>query len=254
MTRSTRLAKALEAAAAAAEIQRRYYRRDLGVELKDDRSPVTIADLESEQEIRRILGAAFPDDGFLGEEQGGDGLDADYVWLVDPLDGTKSFVRGYPFFSVQIALMHEGDIVLGVSHAPLFDEVACAERGSGATLNDVPIHVSSIAGLSQATLSTGNIATLAASARWDELGRIVGEVSRIRGYGDFYHYHLLASGRIDAVVESDVNVLDVAALSIIVREAGGRFTDLAGQPIGLASTSVLASNGALHAGLLRRLR
>jgi histidinol-phosphatase len=107
-----------------------------------------------------------------------------------------------------------------------------------------------VAGLEQATLSLGNIASLARSPRaWARLGAIIPRLHRIRGYADFLHYHLLASGRIDACVESDVNILDIAALSVIVHEAGGRFTQLDGRPIGLETTSVLASNGLLHAGL-----
>lgn len=243
---SFRLAKALEAAAAAAEIQRHYFGATVSVRLKDDRSPVTVADLESEQAIRNVLQQAFPDDGIYGEEQGRSAMDADYVWLVDPLDGTKSFVRGYPFFSVQIALRRGQELVLGVSHAPVFDEVACAERGRGATLNGEPIRTSKIDELRDISLSVGNIHSLAAGPRWTAFGRLISQVSRIRGYGDFYHYHLLAAGKIDAVVESDVNILDIAALSVIVEEAGGRFTDLSGGRIGMDTTSVLATNGPLH--------
>lgn len=240
------LAKALEAARAAAAIQRRYYRRNVETRTKADRTPVTVADVECEEAIHAILREAFPDHAFLGEETGRHEGSGEFLWLVDPIDGTKSFVREYPFFSTQIALMRGRELVLGVSSAALFDEMAWAERGAGAWLNDEPLRVSDVDALERATLSTGNLRTLAASPRWQGLGRLVASVDRIRGYGDFYHYHLLAAGKIDAVIESDVNVLDIAALSVIVTEAGGRFTDLAGAPVGLATTSVLASNGRLH--------
>jgi histidinol-phosphatase len=208
-----------------------------------------VADIESERAIKAVLAAAFPDHGFYGEELGREAADAEYIWLIDPIDGTKSFVRGYPFFSTQIALMHRGEVVCGVSNAPLFNggELACAARGAGATLNGEPIHVSAIDDLAEATLSLGNIATLAGSPRWQALGGLVRRVHRIRGYGDFYQYHLLASGRIDLVLESDVNILDIAALTVILREAGGEITDLEGGPIGLETTSVFADNGWLRA-------
>lgn len=245
---------ALEAVRAAAEIGRRYYRGNLEVETKADLTPVTRADVESEEAIRAIVQAAFPEHGFYGEETGRTAADSDYLWLVDPIDGTKGFVRQYPFFSTQIALMHRGEIVLGVSNGTMFDELAWAERGRGAWLNGERLAVSDIDTLERAAVSTGNLASLAAGAGWAALGEILAVADRTRGYGDFYHYHLLAAGKIEAVIESDVNILDVAALSLIVSEAGGVFTDLNGQPPGLDTRSVLAANAALHAELLARLK
>lgn len=244
---SARLAAALEAAEAAARVIRALYQRNLAVEVKADKSPVTQADVESERVIRAVLAARFPDDGFFGEETGSDRRDADYLWLVDPIDGTKAFVREYPMFSTQIALLHRGRLVLGVSSAPLYGELAWAERGQGAWLNGQRLRVSSIASLEEAALSAGNLKTLARSPRWSAYGALVAQVGRIRGYGDFLHYHLLAGGKLDAVVESDVNILDIAALVTIVEEAGGRFTDLSGREVGLDTTTVLATNGLLHA-------
>lgn len=237
---------AREAAHSAAAIINHYYRGQLDIERKADSSPVTIADVEAEKAIRTLLTSRFPDHGFYGEETGRSRDDSDYLWLVDPIDGTKSFIRHYPFFSTQIALMHAGRIVVGVSSAPAFEELAWAAVGEGAWLDSERIQVSNVDALSRATVSTGNIGTLARSDRWSRWGQIVSSVDRVRGYGDFYHYHLLASGRIDIVVESDVNILDIAALSLIVEEAGGRFTDLDGAAVGLDTTSVLASNGLLH--------
>jgi len=251
---STHLATALEAARAAAEVVRHYYRSNLAVTIKADKSPVTEADVETEKTIRGIIAARFPDHGFYGEETGSSALDAEYLWLVDPIDGTKAFVREYPMFSTQIALMHRGRLVVGVSSAPEYGEVAYGEAGVGAWLGDRPIRVSEVDVVEAAALSTGNLKTLATGPRWPAFGRLVGRLGRIRGYGDFLHYHLLASGRIDAVVESDVNILDVAACAVIVEAAGGRFTDLEGQPLTLASTSVLATNGRLHEPVLEAIR
>jgi histidinol-phosphatase len=250
MKHSEFLATALDAAHAAAEVVRHYYQRNLQVTLKADKSPVTEADVETEKTIRSILAHRFPGHGFHGEETGTSGLDAEYVWFVDPIDGTKAFVREYPMFSTQIALAHRGRLIVGVSSAPVYGELAYAEIGAGAWLNHEPIHVSGIDVVDQAALSTGNLKTLATGPRWPAFGQLVGRLNRIRGYGDFLHYHLLASGRIDVVVESDVNILDVGACAVIVEAAGGRFTDLEGQPLTAASTSVLASNGRLHDQIL----
>lgn len=243
---SKELQAALDAAEAAAAIIRSLYQRNLAVHTKADATPVTEADVRSEEAIRSILSERFPGYGFYGEETGQHALDADNLWLVDPIDGTKSFVRECPFFSTQIALMREGRLVLGVSSAPAYGELAWAEEGRGAHLNGRPIHVSRIADLGQAIVSTGNLKTLARSPQWSRFGELIGRISRIRGYGDFVHYHLLARGALDVVIESDVNILDIAALTVIVREAGGTFTDLSGGEVGLNTTSVLATNGVLH--------
>jgi len=251
---SPELIVALHAAKVAAEISRRYYHGNFTVTTKSDMTPVTQADVECEQAIRKVILDAYPDHGFFGEETGKTQADADNLWLVDPIDGTKAFVRQYPFFSTQIALMRDGEIVLGVSSGSMFDEVAYAERGAGAWLNDKPIRVSDIAETDRAAISTGNLKSLAASEGWNRLGEFVAMSDRIRGYGDFYHYHLLASGKIDVVIESDVNILDIAALSVIVTEAGGIFTDLNGEPISLECRSVLAANPSLHNQYLERLR
>jgi histidinol-phosphatase len=251
---SPHLDTALEAARAAADVVRRYYQSNLAVTIKADKTPVTEADVETEKVIRTIITARFPDHGFFGEETGSHALDAEYLWLVDPIDGTKSFVREYPMFSTQIALMHRGRLVAGVSSAPAYGELAYAESGSGAWLGVDRIRVSEVATIEAATLSTGNLKTLATGPRWTAFGRLVGRLNRIRGYGDFLHYHLLAAGKIDAVVESDVNILDIAACAVIVEAAGGRCTDLEGQPLTLASTSVLATNGRLHEPVLEAIR
>ena len=285
MPHSPFLAAALDAASAAAEVIRRYYQRNLDVKTKADKSPVTQADIEAEQVIRRILGERFPSHGFYGEETGKSGLDADYLWLVDPIDGTKAFVREYPMFSTQIALMHRGRLIVGVSSAPIYGELAYAESydsGSGASLqpaaqgpgerrgahgcgqappassqsahlNELALSVSAIDTIEGCAISSGNLKTLASGPHWSNYGRLVARANRIRGYGDFLHYHLLAAGKIDVVIESDVNILDVAALAVIVAEAGGKFTDLRGDPIDLDTTSVLATNGRLHESVLEML-
>jgi histidinol-phosphatase len=251
---SRELQAALDAAQAAAEVIRGLYGKNLAVRTKEDRSPVTEADVRAEETIRAVLSERFPSYGFYGEETGRHAAGAESVWLVDPIDGTKSFVRECPFFSTQIALMRGGRLVLGVSSAPAYGELAWAEQGAGAYLNERPVRVSAVADLSAAIVSTGNLKTMTRTAQWDRLGALIRRVSRIRGYGDFVHYHLLARGALDVVIESDVNILDIAALTVIVREAGGIFTDLAGRDITLETTTVLATNGRLHPAVSEALR
>ena len=243
---SKELEAALAAARAASEVIRAYYQQSPGVRLKADASPVTEADVRSEEVIRATLSERFPGYGFYGEETGKHAMDAENVWLVDPIDGTKAFVREIPFFSTQIALLRAGRLVLGVSSAPAYGELAWAEEGGGAYLNDRQVRVSSVGALAQAAISTGNLRSLSRSPRWQHLGRLVGAAGYLRGYGDFVHYHLLARGALEVVLESDVNILDIAALTVIVREAGGMFTDLAGRELDLDTTSVLAGTPTLH--------
>jgi histidinol-phosphatase len=254
------LEAALEAARAADAVVRAHYRKSFAVRIKADATPVTEVDEAAEAAVKAVLMRAFPSHGFYGEEGGTQNADAEYLWLVDPIDGTKAFVRGYPMFSTQIALMHRGKLIVGVSSAPCFlgdgssgvgiGETYYAALGEGAfqltAEGPVRLAVSTVKTIPQATLSLGNLAALAASPAWTRLGALIPQLHRIRGYADFLHYHLLASGRLDVCVETNVNILDIAALVVIVREAGGTFTQLDGAPITLASTSVLASNGALH--------
>lgn len=236
------LKTAIEAAEAAQKVIQSYYNGDFEITIKPDETPVTVADVKTEETIKKIILDAFPEHGFFGEETGKINEDAEYNWLIDPIDGTKSFIRRYPFFSTQIALMKGDELILGVSNAPEFNEMAYAEKGYGAWLNGERIEVSNIDTLKQSTLSLGNIASIAAKPQWQQVGELIQNVNRIRGYGDFYHYHLLASGKIDLILESDVNILDIAALAVIVREAGGVFTDLSGNELSLDTTTVLAAN------------
>lgn len=247
------LAVALQAAQAARELILSYYNGDFDIEIKSDQTPVTVADRGAEQIIRKTITNAFPDHGIFGEEYGVEDKGTEYLWLVDPIDGTKSFVKRYGMFSTQIALMHRGELVLGVSCAPAMDELVWAIRDGGAFNAEGQLLVSQVTDISEASISTGNIQSLAAGSQWPALGRILAQTNRTRGYGDYYHYHRLAAGQLDAVVESDVNILDIAALYVIVTEAGGVFTDLDGNPPDLDTRSVLTATPALHEALFASL-
>ncbi len=248
------LATALLAAKAARELILSYYNGEFDIEIKADQTPVTVADRGAEKVIRNTLSSAFPEHGIFGEEYGAENKETEYLWLVDPIDGTKSFVKRYGMFSTQIALMHKGELILGVSCAPAMDELVWATRGGGAFDANGPLQISQVDSIEQASISTGNIQSLANSKRWSALGRILATTNRTRGYGDYYHYHRLAAGQLDAVIESDVNILDIAALYVIVTEAGGLFTDLDGRAPDLDTSSVLAATPSLHAVLSDALK
>jgi histidinol-phosphatase len=243
------LATALQAAEAARELILSYYNGEFDIEIKSDQTPVTVADRGAEQVIRDTISKTYPEHGIFGEEYGAENTDTEYLWLVDPIDGTKSFVKRYGMFSTQIALMHRGELILGVSCAPAMNELVWATRGGGAFDTDGQLHISAVSAIDEASISTGNIQSLAASDRWPALGRVLANTNRTRGYGDYYHYHRLAAGQLDAVIESDVNILDIAALYVIVTEAGGVFTDLDGRAPDLDTRSVLAGTPALHSVL-----
>ena len=194
---SAELNAALAAAESAAAVIRKAYRGNFQVRYKEDASPVTEVDVAAETEIKAVLKAHFPKHGFYGEELGRETGDAEHLWLIDPIDGTKAFVRGYPVFSAQIALMRRGELVLGVSMAPCWNsglgEIVWAEKGKGAWLEGERLRVADTAEISRATLSTGNLASLARSESWARLGSLVPRLHRVRGYGDFLHYHWLAA-------------------------------------------------------------
>lgn len=249
------LAVALAAARAARDrIVPLFRRAGLAVETKEDDSPVTAADRGAEQAIRACLARDFPGIAVWGEEFGGQAGVPGWQWLVDPLDGTRSFVRGNPVFSTQIALWHDGRPMLAVSCVPVTGELAWAVRGRGAFIDGAPVRCRATVDLADAAISTGNLKRLARGPGWPALAGLVAQAWRMRGYGDYLHYHLLARGGIDAVVESDVHVLDVAGLCLLVTEAGGVFTDLDGAPVGPGTDSVLAAaTPALHARLLDAL-
>ncbi len=254
---------ALRASDAAAETIAGFVARgDWGVSYKSDASPVTEVDVAAERAVRAVLSEAFPDAAFHGEETGRTEATGDegLRWLVDPIDGTKSFVRGQPFWSVQIALERRGELVVGVSNAPAFRERMVAVRGGGATLvRDGAARaagVSDVTSLDEAFLSSGNLGSLARDAdAWTRYGRIVARARRTRGYGDFCHYHQLCVGETDLVIESDLNILDIAALTVAVREAGGTITDLHGRAIDADTSSMLAAaTPELHAAALTMLQ
>lgn len=248
-------AVAMEAARAGGRAALRHFRRpDLAVEWKADESPVTLADREAEAAIRATIAAAFPDDAWIGEETGsaeslgGSGASG-RRWIVDPIDGTRNFVRGVPLWATLVACEQTfpgGDrVVAAAVLIPALDESYDAVLGGGARCNGQPIRVSAVATLEQALWcfeTPGWFRRKGLGAAWEQLER---RTHLQRGLGDAYGHMLVASGRAEVVVEPSLSVWDVAATSLVVTEAGGRFSDLAGTP-SIRSGDAIVSNGLLH--------
>jgi histidinol-phosphatase len=233
----------------------RFGALDLRIETKPDLTPVTDADESAEELLRGLLEANRPDDAVLGEEFGGTAVFAGRQWVLDPIDGTKNFVRGVPVWSTLIALLEDGVPTVGVVSAPALARRWWAGLGEGAftSFNGTSrrIAVSGVATLDAASLSFSDLTT-----GWEErrtrFVELTDAVWRTRGYGDFWSYCLLAEGAVDVVAEPEVMLWDLAPLDIVIREAGGRFTDIDGAP-GPHGGSAVATNGLLHDEVLGRL-
>jgi histidinol-phosphatase len=250
------IAFALQLADAAdAQTLDRFGALDLRIETKPDLTPVTDADRSVEEMVREALSAQRPGDVVLGEEFGGTAVFAGRQWVVDPIDGTKNFVRGVPVWATLIALLDDGVPVVGVVSAPALRRRWWAGRSEGAftSFNGQArrISVSAVDDISSASLTYSDLTT-----GWDGLRprflELTDEVWRVRGYGDFWSYCLVAEGAVDIAVEPEVKIWDLAPLDILVREAGGSFTDLAGKP-GPHGGSAIATNGLLHDAVLSKL-
>jgi histidinol-phosphatase len=245
------LAAAVDAARAAGAIAMTYYTGGFDVTIKPDDTPVTQADREAEQTIVTALGRAFPDWGFLGEEFGAKGA-TDVRWIIDPIDGTKNFVRHIPVWATLLALEAHGDVVAGVIHNPVSGDLYAARRGGGARLNGQRIRVSDIGEMWSATMLHAGLRLYRKAGVWNGLLRLVDATERQRGFGDYLGYALVAEGKAEMYVEVDLKPWDLAPCKIVVEEAGGRFTDLAGTPT-IYSGNALATNGRLHDAALALL-
>lgn len=235
----------------------RFGALDLRVDTKPDLSPVTDADEAVEVEIRAILARQRPDDAIFGEEQGGTPILDGRQWVVDPIDGTKNFVRGVPVWASLIALLEDGIPIVGMVSAPALNRRWWAGRGLGAHTRaaDSPtrrLSVSSVADLDAASLSFSDLSGWADLGLRDQFVTLTDAVWRVRAYGDFFSYCLLAEGAVDIACEPEVKLWDLAALDVVVREAGGEFTNVDGRP-GPHGGSAVATNGLLHSAVLAAL-
>jgi histidinol-phosphatase len=246
------VAAAIQAAQAAGEIAMKYYRGGFQVTIKPDQTPVTQADREAEQAIKAVLRRAFPEHGFLGEELGEEGP-KDRRWIIDPIDGTKNFIRRVPIWAVLIGLEEAGEVTAGVVFNPASGEMFWARKGDGAWADGERIRVSDYATLEEATLLHADLHLLREAGYWNPFVRMVDACRRTRGFGDYYGYGLVASGKAEIYLETDLKPWDSASVKILVEEAGGRLTDFSGRP-SIYTGSVLATNGRLHEAALALLQ
>jgi histidinol-phosphatase len=243
---------AMDAALAAGRVTLRWFQAGPAVDLKADGSPVTSADRDAEETIRRMVRSRFPDDGIVGEEHDDEPGRSGRRWIIDPIDGTRSFVHGVPLFGVMVALEAEGDPVVGVLHFPALHETVAAARGSGCRWNGRRCAVSQVDQLDRALIVTSGDARLARPAdgapesgqdpglpgRLAGLRRLGERAATYRTWGDCYGYALVATGRAEAMLDPILHVWDAAAVRPVIEEAGGVFSDWTGAPTHLAGHAV----------------
>lgn len=242
---------ALDSIAKSEKVIMNYFHNLPKIETKIDKTPVTKADKEAEEIIIGTIKKAFPSHGFMGEEFGNDNENAEFTWIIDPIDGTKNFIHGLMFFGTVLGLRHQGKIILGISNMPAVGELLFASEAENTTLNGHEVHVSKIPDL-ESSFVNFNPSQFDNPQTVNAVKAIDKRVLNMRGFGDTYGYHLVATGRADVFFEFGPNAWDISAFQIIVKQAGGRYSDFAGNQLALGGTS-LATNGLLHQEMLKIL-
>ena len=228
-----------------------FANHDIVVEQKSDETPVTIADRKAEAVMRELIGQRYPDHGIIGEEYGNENLDAEYVWILDPIDGTKSFASACPLFGTLIALRRNGEPVLGAIHMPALGKLLIGD-GDKTTLNDKPVQVRQTDTLADATLLTTDILFVEKYRNYAGFDRLIRKVKLFRTWGDCYAYFLLATGWADIVIDPIMEVWDVQALIPVIRGAGGKISAWdGGDPV--QANAIIAATPALHTDIVEIL-
>ena len=244
---------AQDAAWQAGRITLSYFGSGIVPELKSDLSPVTIADRQAEDRLRALIEAAFPGHGVLGEEYGATNPGARYRWILDPIDGTKSFVQGVPLYGVLIGLERDGEPLLGVCNLPALGDMVAAARGAGCRLNGRRVHVSAVSDLKEAVFLQSSAASFAECGRGHVFEELQGLARLTRTWGDCYGHILVATGRAELMLDPIMNVWDCAALLPILEEAGGTFTDWQGNAT-IYGPDAVSTNGHLFEQTISRTR
>lgn len=244
---------AVATAEQAGKLALQYFDHDVAVEWKQDHSPVTVADREAETLLRTTLLGKFPNDGFLGEEYGDKPGTSGYRWIVDPVDGTRSFVRGIPVWATLVGLEYQGEPIAGVVVIPAMGQTYRALRGDGAYRGERRIRVSDVATLAAATVFYTSLSWYKKAGRLDDIVQLLLQCQTSRGFGDFWGFVLVAQGSGELMVDYGVHIWDVAAIQPLIEEAGGKFSDWDGN-VTIERPDVIVSNGKLHEEVLRRLR
>lgn len=240
---------AAELAWQAGKLTMRYFQTGIVPEIKADQTPVTAADRASERLMRELIEARYPDHSILGEEEGETRPGATYRWILDPIDGTKTFVRGVPLFSVLVGLERAGEMIVGAINCPALGDFLVAGQGEGCTWNGRRVHVSPVSDLAEALLLTTDVASMAPYGRADAYARMAAATKMQRTWGDSYGYVLVATGRAEAMLDPQMSPWDCAALLPVLQEAGGTFTDWTGRPTIYAGEAI-GSNGLVLEQLL----
>jgi histidinol-phosphatase len=222
---------AVDVARAGGEVSLRHFGKRINVEFKDDNSPVTQADRMAETAMREVITSAFPDHGILGEEHGATNPGSNVQWILDPIDGTQSFIHDIPLYTTLVGVLVDGVPVAGVIYAPVPDEMCVGVKGMGATLNGDTCRMRPCSSLGEATFLTSDVQHFALYGYDRELAQLLKKVRVHRTWGDAYGHMMVACGRADLMVDPVLNVWDAAALINIVQESGGLFTDLKGRSV-----------------------
>ncbi|MCL4802784.1 MAG: inositol monophosphatase family protein [Anaerolineae bacterium] len=247
---------ALDAAWQAGRVTLSHFQTGLVAERKADNSPVTIADREAEQKLRQLITTRWPAHALIGEEFGaspGDETGDDYTWIIDPIDGTKSFVSGVPLYSVLLALVRDNEPLLGVIHFPGLNETVYAARGHGCYWNGRRSRVSGVSTLADAVMLASDLNTFAAFGREEAFQRLIKKTYIQRTWGDAYGYALVATGRAEVMLDPVMALWDCGPLQIILEEAGGTFTDWRGTPT-IYGGEAIATNGVLYEQVMALVR
>ncbi len=226
-----------------------YFRQPLLVERKEDGSPVTMADKKTEEFLRTELSAAFPDHGIVGEEFGEESATRQFVWTIDPIDGTRSFVRGIPLFGTLVALLEHGEPVLGIACLPALDETYLAAKGMGAFCDGMPLHVSQTQSLEDAFVCCGDSSAFENAGMSGYQQALLKQSQLVRGYSDCFGHTMVLRGAVDAMVDPLVSIWDIAPLICLIQEAGGTYFGFDGTT-SLANKSFITCGPALKAPLL----
>lgn len=251
-----RLSAAIELARLAGNSTLEHFGKNVAVERKGDQSPVTIADKQAEQLLRAELAKRYPFDAILGEEFGEQAGSSPYQWIIDPIDGTKSFICGVPLYSTLLAVLHEGQPILGIVFIPALDEMIYAAQGQGAwhvTSSGEPVKCSvSSRALAEGTFLASQFDLFARTGSQAAFQELEAEAYVTRTWGDGYGYLLVATGRAEVMVDPMANPWDLAAVQIVVEEAGGKFTDWRGHRTSFGGNAI-GSNGLVHERVLHAL-
>jgi len=247
------LAFATEAAWQAGRITLQYFQTGVAVERKADDSPVTVADRSAELRLREMIRGRFPDDAILGEEHGEVEGSSGRRWIIDPIDGTKSFIHGVPLYGVMMGVEIDGAPAVGVVNMPALNEMVCAAKGLGCTWNGRPARVSAVSEMVEAVVLCTDFEDIYRHGKGDAYHRLRDEARFVRGWGDCYGHVLVATGRAEVMLDPVMNVWDCAALPPILEEAGGTFTDWTGVAT-IWGGDAVATNGALFDAVMEKLK